>query len=109
MPLFRSSRTQEIHYPIEEDLYGEAKEEDIWGCINEEMDQGHQDYIERWFQMSSTERHHSFLLQNLLLSYHLHLLIFHAHVQFQVYMLNLRMNASLYLFHTWIHWKYSYT
>jgi hypothetical protein len=73
-------RTQEIHYPIKEDLYGKAKKEDIWGCINEEMDQGHQDYIERWFQMRSTERHHSFLLQNLLLSYHLHLLIFHAHV-----------------------------
>ena len=98
--------TQEIHYPIEEDLYGEAKEEDMQHYVEIELE--YHDYIENWFQTSTLARHHS-LLQKFLVLYHLQLLVFHAHIHFQVYMLNLSMNISLYLIHTWLHWKYSFT
>lgn len=36
--------TQEIHYPIEEDLYGEAKQEDMQHYV--EMELEYHDYIE---------------------------------------------------------------
>ena len=98
--------TQEIHYPIEEDLYGEAKEEDMQHYV--EMELEYHDYIEHWFQTTTPARHHS-LLQKFLVLYHLQLLVFHAHIHFQVYMLNLSMNISLYLIRTWLHWKYSFT
>ena len=96
--------TQEIYYLKEEDLHGEAKDEDIYDGINEERDQGHQDYIERWFETTTSTKHHS-LLHIFCVSYHLQLLVFHAHIHFQFYMLNMSMNISLYLIHTWFHWK----
>ena len=40
--------TQEIHYPIEEDLYGEAEEEDMQQYV--EMELEYHEYIEHWFQ-----------------------------------------------------------
>jgi hypothetical protein len=98
--------TQKIHYPIEEDLYGEAKEEEMQHYL--EMDLEYHDYIEHRFQTTTPVRHHS-LLKKFLVLYHLQLLVFHAHIHFQVYMLNLSMNISLYPIHTWLHWKYSFT
>ena len=66
---------------------------------NQEMDQGYHDYIEHWFQTTTQARQHNPLLK-LLLSYHLHFLVFHAHAHFQVYMLNLSMNIYLYMIRT---------
>jgi len=84
---------------------GEAKEEDMQHCPNEEMDQDRYDYIKHWFQTSNPARHHS-LLHTFLASYNLQLLVLHAHVHCKIYMLNLSMNISLYLIRTWIHWKF---
>ena len=92
--------TQEIHYPIEEDLYGEAKEEDMQHYV--EMELEYHDYIEHWFQTTTPVRHHS-LLQKFLVLYHFQLLLFHVQIHFQVYMLNMSMNISLYLICTWLH------
>ena len=98
--------TQDIHYPIEEDLYREAKEEDMQHY--EEMELECHDYIEYWFQTTTLARHH-YLLKKFLVLYHLQVLVFHAHIHFQVYMLNLSMNISMYLIRTCLHWKYSFT
>ena len=67
---------------MEEDLHGEAKEEDMQHYVKMELE--YCDYIEHWFQTNTPVRHH-FLLQKLLVLYHLQLLIFHAHIHFQVY------------------------
>lgn len=60
--------TQDIHYPIEEDLYGEAKEEDTHHYI--EMELEYHDYIEHWFQTTTPTGHHS-LLQKFFVLCHL--------------------------------------
>ena len=83
-------------------------EEDFEISPNEEGSQDHHDYIEHWFQITIQSKYHSHL-QILFVSHLSKLLVFHAHVPFKVFSSNLSMNVSLYLFHTWLHWKYSYT
>ena len=99
--------TQETAHPKEDNLHGMA-EEDMQQDPNEEMDQDHYDYIEHWYQTATQERHNS-PLQKILVSYHLQLLVFHAHVPIKVYISTMSMNVSLYLLCTSLHWKYSYT
>ena len=98
---------QETNHPKEGDLHGMV-EEYIHNDLNEEVNQGHHDYIDKWLQTKITSNHH-YLLQNLLVSDQLQLLIFHAFVCTKVYISNLSMNVFSCLFHTWLHWKYSYT
>ena len=88
------------------DLCGMTKE-DGQHCLNEEVDQEHHSYIESWFT-TIFKPHHSFLL-HLLVSNHLHLLVFHALMHCNVSISNLNFNVFLYLLRTWLHWKYSYT
>lgn len=83
--------------------------EDFQSGPNEEVDQDRHDYIEHWFHITINSRHHSLLLLQLFVSNHLNLLVFHAFVHIKVYISNLSMNVYLYLLHTWLHWKYSYT
>ena len=64
-------------------------EEDIQ---NEEEDQGHHDYIEQWFQIVITSKHH-YILQQLLVSDHFQLLVFHVFVYTKVYISNISMNV----------------
>ena len=54
-------------------------EEDIQSDSNEEVNQGHHDYIEKWFQ-TINRSNHRYLLQQLLVLDHLQLLVFHAFV-----------------------------
>ena len=75
---------------------------------NEEGSQDHHDYIKHCFQITIQSKYHSHL-QILSLSHLSKLLVFHAHIPFKVFSSNLSMNISLYLFRTWLHWKYSYT
>ena len=83
-------------------------EEDLGIGPNEEGSQDQHDYIDHWFQITIQSKYHSHL-QILFVSHLSKLLVFHAHVPFKVFSSNLSMNMSLYLFLTWLHWKYSYT
>ena len=83
-------------------------EEDFENGPNEEGSQDHHEYIEHWFLITIQSKHHSHL-QILFVSHLSKMLIFHAHVPFKVFSSNLSMNVSLYLFRTWLHWKYTYT
>ena len=38
-----------------------AKENNTWSDVNEEMDQGHHDYIEKWFQTIIASKNHYLL------------------------------------------------
>ena len=83
-------------------------EEDFEIGPNEEGSQDHHDYIEHSFQITIQSNYHSHL-QILFVSHLSKLLVFHARIPFKVFSSNLSMNISLYLFRTWLHWKYSYT
>lgn len=98
---------QETTHPKDKN-WRDMEEEDVQHGPNQEMNQDHHVYMEHWFRTMTKAGQHSPLLK-LLLSYHLHLLAFHAHAHFQVYMLNLSMNIYFHLIRTWLHWKYSYT
>ena len=98
---------QETTHPMENNQHGMEEEGEQHGP-NQEMDQGYHDYIKNWLQTTTQERQH-YPLMKILLSYHLHLLVFHAHAHFQVCMINLSMNIYFHLIRTWLHWKYSYT
>ena len=75
--------------------------------IDEQVNQGYQDYIEIWFQ--ETIRPQQSLLQQFLASYHSKLMIYHVLVCFKADFSNLNVSIFLILLRTWLHWKYSYT
>ena len=83
-------------------------EEDFQSGTNEEMGQCHQDYIEHWFQITIHWKYHSHL-PILFISHLSKLIISHALVHANSYILNLSMNISLYMIYTWLHWKFSFT
>lgn len=94
-------------HPMENNQH-DMEEEDEQHGPNQEMDQEYHDHIEHWFRTMTKAREYSSLLK-LLLSYQVHWLVLHAHVHFQVCMINLSMNIYFHLIRTWLHWKYSYT
>ena len=92
--------TQNPNHPQEENLHG-MMEEDVNLCPTKETDQENQDYIEWWFQEIITSKHH-YLVQQLLVSYHSKLLVFHVFVYIKVYISNLSMDVFLHLLCTWL-------
>jgi hypothetical protein len=93
--------------PLEPEIE-EAKEKNTHSGLNEEVNQGHHDYIECWFQATVRLHHHS-LLQQLFTSYYSKLLVHHVRVLIKVYYINLNVSIFMILLRTWLHWKYSYT
>ena len=92
--------------PLEPEIE-EDKENNTHNSFNEEMDQGHHDYIECWFQ-ATVRLHHHPLLQQLFKSYCSKLLVHHVRVLIKVYYINLNVSIFMILLRTWLHWKYSY-
>ncbi len=82
--------------------------EDINNDPNEQANQGHQKYIEVWFQKINKMEHHS-LLQHFLISSKSKNLVSNIQVHVKEYVLSLHMSLSITLLCTWLHWKYSYT
>jgi len=98
--------TQEDNHLMLEDLHGMVKE-DMPNEPNKEVNQDHFDFVENSFQ-AIVRSYHSFILPYFLTS-SLKQLVLHTQVCIEDYILNLSMNAFLYLLRTWLHWKYSYT
>jgi alanyl-tRNA synthetase len=86
----------------------EIEEEKMSCDLHEEDNKEVYNSIETWFHITNRSYYSSFLLF-LFISYHSNQLFFHDLVCVNVYFSNPRMNAFLHLFHTWLHWKYSYT
>ena len=81
-------------------------EEDMQISVDEQVNQGYQDYIEVWLR--ATIRPQQYSLQQFLTSYHSKLLVSHLLVCLKAHFSNLNVSIFLILLRTWIHWKYSY-
>jgi len=93
--------------PLEPEIE-EAKEKNTHSGLNEEVNQGHHDYIERWFQTTIRLHHHS-LLQQLFTPCYSKRLVHHVRVLIKVFYINLNVSIFMIMLRTWLHWKYSYT
>ena len=90
-----------------EDNLHDMVEEDIQISVDEQVNQGCQDYIEIWFQ--TTIKTQQSLLQQFLTSHPSKLLVSHIMVCFKTHFSNRNVSIFLILLRTWLHWKYSYT
>ena len=81
-------------------------EEDIQNDPDEQVNQGHHNYIEIWFQ---TIMEHHYFHQKFFTSSQSKQLFSHILVYIKAYISNPHMSLFVILLRTWLHWKYSYT
>jgi len=84
------------------------EEEDIQDDPNQQVDQGHHNYIEIWFQTVTKLQQHSLLKLRLISSKSKHF-ITQIQVHVKAYISSLHIIFFVILMCTWLHWKYSYT
>jgi hypothetical protein len=107
IPFLSSDPFQGTDHRIIEYMHGMTKG-DMHNSVDEQVDQGQDDYIELRFQTTIILKHHS-ILYNFLTYSQSKNLVPRILVSLKAYLPNLNMSIVVFLLRIWIHWKYFYT